>query len=109
MCLRTHRWRRILVEPSLGGRPCQGAFNETRACTHAGRQEKMRISGSQTRATRILAVFARTANSLSGEGGQSAVHRAKVELSHGCVKLKPLPTMEERLAMGCFEKHKTRP
>ena len=29
-----------------GSRPCQGAFNETRACTHAGRQEKMRISGS---------------------------------------------------------------
>lgn len=28
------RWRRVAVEPQEGGRPCSGAFNETRACEH---------------------------------------------------------------------------
>lgn len=35
----THRWRKILVEPALNGRACDGPFNETRACAHAGRKD----------------------------------------------------------------------
>eukprot|EP00930_Biecheleria_cincta_P096731 TRINITY_DN88536_c0_g1_i1.p1 TRINITY_DN88536_c0_g1~~TRINITY_DN88536_c0_g1_i1.p1 ORF type:complete len:1777 (+),score=234.93 TRINITY_DN88536_c0_g1_i1:51-5333(+) len=33
------RWRNVAVEPSLGGLPCLGSFNETRACVHASRKD----------------------------------------------------------------------
>lgn len=69
----THRWRRILVEPSLGGRPCQGAFNETRACTHAGRQDcEFSVWGGWTEC------------SASCEGGtQSRLRKIETFADHG--------------------------
>ncbi|CAE8614602.1 unnamed protein product, partial [Polarella glacialis] len=33
------RWRRVATESSEGGRPCNGAFNETRACSHLKKKD----------------------------------------------------------------------